>query len=335
VLELDGSDAGGGYLRSALSLAALSGRAVTVEGVRGSRPEPGLKPQHLAAVQAVAAACDATVEGAELGSETVVFEPEPVAGGTVDVTVDTAGSIGLVFDALLPLATRLDDHLRVSATGGTDVLWAPPLSTYRAVKLPLLRSLGLPAAVDVDRRGFYPAGGGAATLSLAPADPPPLALTERGDRTGVRVRSLASESLSEADVAERQAEACVAALEADGATVAERTVGYVETASPGSVCTVRADYEESVAGFDALGEQGKPAEDVGREAASDALAVGKHEAAVDEHLADQLLVVLAVAGGELTVPAVTDHVRAGLDLLDAFGYAVDVAEERGRIRLTA
>ena len=335
MLELDGSDAGGGYLRSALSLAALSGRAVTVDGIRGSRPEPGLKPQHLAAVRAVGAACDATVDGADLGSETVVFEPGPVTGGTVDVAIDTAGSIGLVFDALLPLATRLDAPLRVSATGGTDVLWAPPLSTYRAVKLPLLRSLGVPVAVDVDRRGFYPVGGGAATLSLAPADPSPLALTERGDRTGVRVRSLASESLSEADVAERQAAACVAELEADGATVTARTVGYVETASPGSVCTVRADYEGSLAGFDALGEQGRPAEDVGREAASDALAVEKHDAAVDEHLADQLLVVLAVAGGELTVPAVTDHVRAGLDLLDAFGYAVDVTEERGRVRLTA
>lgn len=333
MLELDGSEAGGQFLRSALSLAALSDRAVTVEGIRGSRPEPGLKPQHLAAVRAVAAACDATVEGADLGSEQVVFEPGPVSGGAVTVDIDTAGSIGLVFDALLPLAVRLDAPLRVAATGGTDVLWAPPLSTYLAVKLPLLRSLGLHAAVDVDRRGFYPVGGGAATLSLAPSNPAPLALTERGERTGVCVHSLASESLSDADVAERQAEACVAELEADGATVRERTVGYAETASPGSVCTARADYEGSVAGFDALGEKGKPAEEVGQEAASDALGFEKHDAAVDDHLADQLLVVLALAGGELTVPRVTAHVETSLSLLATFGYEIDVTDQRDRVLL--
>jgi RNA 3'-terminal phosphate cyclase (ATP) len=335
MLELDGSDAGGQFLRSAVSLAALTGRAVTVEGIRGSRPEPGLKPQHLAAVQAVAAVCDAAVEGAELGSERLAFEPGPVTGGEVGVEIDTAGSIGPVFDALVPLAVELDAPLRAHATGGTDVLWAPPLSTYRAVKLPLLRSLGLPAAVDVDRRGFYPVGGGAATLALAPAAPERLALVDRGARTGVRVRSLASESLSDADVAERQAEACVAELEADGATVTDRTVGYAETDSPGSVCTVRVDCKNAVAGFDAFGEKGTPAEDVGREAAGAALAFGRHGAAVDAHLADQLLVVLAVAGGELTVPRVTDHVAAGLDLLAAFGYGIAVSEARERVRLRA
>jgi RNA 3'-terminal phosphate cyclase (ATP) len=335
MLELDGRDAGGQYLRSALTLAALSGRAVTVTNVRGSRPEPGLKPQHRAAVDAVAAVCEAAVEGVEPGSETVVFEPGAVTGGTVTVDIDTAGSIGLVFDTLLPLAVELDEPLQVRATGGTDVLWAPPLSTYCRVKLPLLRSRGWQAAVDVDRRGFYPVGGGAATLSLAPSSPPPLALVDRGARTGVRVYSLASESLADPDVAERQAEACVAELDADGATVTERTVGYAETASPGSVCTVRVDYEDSVAGVDTLGEKGKPAEDVGREAASAALALGKHDAAVDTHLADQLLVPLAVAGDELTIPRVTDHVETSLELLAAFGYDVDRHEDGERVRLVA
>jgi RNA 3'-terminal phosphate cyclase (ATP) len=99
--------------------------------------------------------------------------------------------------------------------------------------------------------------------------------------------------------------------------------------------SVRVDFEDGVAGVDALGEKGKPAEDVGREAASDALALGKHDAAVDAHLADQLLVPLAVAGGELTIPRLTDHVETSLELLDAFGYAVDAVEERERVRLVA
>ena len=335
MLELDGGAAGGQYLRSALSLAALSGTPVTVSNVRGSRPEPGLKPQHRAAVDAVAAVCDATVDGVEPGSETVTFEPGAVTGGTVSVAIETAGSVGLVFDTLLPLAVRLDAALRVRATGGTDVLWAPPLSTYRLVKLPLVRALGVGAAVDVDRRGFYPVGGGEATLTLSPSDPAPLALVDRGGRTGVRVRSLASESLADADVAERQADACVAALEADGATVTERTVEYAETASPGSVCTVRVDYADAIAGADTLGEKGKPAEDVGQEAATAALGMGDHDAAVDRHLADQLLVFLAVAGGELTIPRLTEHVETSLALLEAFGYEIAVREGPRRVRLLA
>lgn len=333
MLELDGGAAGGQYLRSALSLAALSGTPVTVTNVRGSRPEPGLKPQHCGAVQAVAAACDASVDGVESGSGTVRFEPGAVTGGTVSVEIDTAGSIGLVFDTLLPLAVRLDAPLRVTATGGTDVLWAPPLSTYRLAKLPLCRALGVGAAVDVARRGFYPVGGGEATLTLSPSDPPPVKLVDRGERVGVRVRSLASESLAEAEVAERQAAACVDALEADGATVTDRTVGYAETASPGSVCSVRVDYAAGIAGTDALGEKGKPAEDVGEEAATAALGMGDHDAAVDARLADQLLVFLAVAGGELTIPRVTDHVETSLALLDAFGYEIEVRDEPRRVRL--
>lgn len=333
MLELDGTEAGGQFLRSALTLSILRNRAVTVENVRGARPTPGLKPQHLAAVEAAAAVCDGTVTGATEGSETVRFEPGPLRGGEVTVEVGTAGSIGLIFDALLPLGLALAEPLRVRATGGTDVKWAPPLSTYARVKLPLVRRLGMPAAVDIDRRGFYPVGGGAATLTVGPASPSPLDLTERGDREGVRIHSLATTDLADDEVAERQAGAVSEALE--DWSVAERTVCYVEADSPGSVCTVRADFAESVAGFDALGERGTPAEVVGAEAAAALASFADTDAAVDRHLADQLLIPLAVAGGKLSIPAVTDHVAASVELLATFGYDLTVSERGSDVLVTA
>ncbi|WP_136717099.1 RNA 3'-terminal phosphate cyclase [Halorientalis salina] len=324
MLELDGSDAGGQFLRRALALSILTETPVTVDGVRGSRPDPGLKPQHLAAVEAAAEACDGSVDGARVGSETVGFEPGSLSGGTVTVDIETAGSVTLVFDTLLPLALRIEEPLTVRATGGTDVTWSPPMLWYRRVKLPLLRESGVQIAVDVDRTGFYPVGGGAATLRVGPATPSPLALADRGDPEGVRVYSKASTDLADADVAERQADAAVDEL--DDRDVLERTVSYVDSDSPGTVCCVRADYESGLAGFDALGEKGKPAEQVGRAAAEQLDSFEGTRAVVDAHMADQLLELLAVAGGTVAVPAMTDHVETSLSLLDAFGYEITVEE---------
>ncbi|MFD1586639.1 RNA 3'-terminal phosphate cyclase [Halorientalis brevis] len=334
MLELDGSDAGGQFLRRALALSILTDTPVTVEHVRGSRPEPGLKPQHLAAVQAAADACDGTVEGARLGAETVSLDPGRLSGGTVTADIQTAGSVTLVFDTLLPLALRIDDPLTVRATGGTDVAWSPPMTWYRHVKLPLLRDLGVEVAVDVDRTGFYPVGGGAATLSLNPSDPAPLALSDRGSLEGIRVYSKAANGLADAEVAERQAEAVLEQFD-DDVTVLERTISYVDTDSPGTACCVRADYENGVAGASALGEKGKPAEEVGREAASDVHSFEGTNAAVDRYLADQLLVVLVAAGGELTIPTMTNHVETSLALFEAFGESVDVSEKDERVVLRA
>lgn len=354
VLELDGADGGGQLVRTALSLAAVTGEPFRMENVRGGRSEPGLRPQHLAAVSAVATACDATVEGDEQGSETLVVEPGDLAGGTVAVDVGTAGSLTLVFDALLPLATALDEPLAVAATGGTDVKWSPPTDYYRRVKLPLLRERGFAAAVDLDRRGFYPAGGGAATLHLYPSSPPPLSLPDRGGPTGWRVHSVASADLADASVAERQVEGATERLVGDGEEadrpsdpdsssdhgspsdsdspsddgppVVERSATYAETDSTGTAVVVRADCGATAAGFDALGEPGRPAEDVGRAAADAALAFAAGGAAVDRHMADQVVVLLALCGGRVRIPAVTDHVETNRELVGAFGFDVRVEE---------
>ncbi|WP_327050784.1 RNA 3'-terminal phosphate cyclase [Halomicrococcus gelatinilyticus] len=333
MLELDGSTGGGQLVRTALSLSALSGKPFRMEGVRANRPKPGLRPQHRTAVRAVAQACDATVEGDDVGSETLTFEPGTPTGGTVSVDIGTAGSVTLLFDALLPLATVLDEPLAVTARGGTEVKWSPPMAFYRRVKLPLLRRAGLAAAVDVARTGFYPAGGGEATLLLAPSSPSPLSLAERGEASGVRVYSTASTDLMDAEVAERQATTARERVEAAGHDVTGSQMTYVDTRSPGTSLVVRADYEHSVAGFDEYGERGTPAETVAADAVESFLGFHAGPGAVDEHLADQLLVFLGLAGGEMTVPAVTDHVETNRDLLAAFGYDVSLERSPGGVRL--
>lgn len=335
MLEIDGSAGGGQLLRSSLSLAAVTDQQVTVTNVRGSRPDPGLKHQHLTAVEVLAEVCDADVDGAELGSEKVVFRPSEPGGGKVEADVGTAGSITLVFDTLLPLAVSLDSALSVTVTGGTAVKWSPPMSTYCQVKLPLCRKLGLSAAVDRHRSGFYPAGGGEATLHLGPSSLSSLSLSERGDLQGARIVSQATWSLEEREVARRQAETARAELEAAGIDVLEQRVTSTAAASPGSVVTVELVYENTRSGFNALGERGKPAEEVAGEAVEDAIAFEEGSAAVDRHLGDQLLVFLALAGGELSVPERTEHVETSLDLLDVFRFDVTTNERDGAVFVTA
>ncbi|WP_415382166.1 RNA 3'-terminal phosphate cyclase [Halosimplex sp. TS25] len=329
MLEVDGGDGGGQLVRTALSLAMLDGEPVEITDVRGTRSTPGLKPQHLAAVETAAAVCDATVEGAEQGSETVRFEPGTPSGGRYEVDIGTAGSLTLLFDTLLPLATRIDEPLTLTATGGTDVKWSPPLDYYREVKIPLLRRLGIAATVDCERTGFYPAGGGRATLRLWPSTLSPLDLVEPGRPTAARVYSKASADLADGDVAERQADAATDAIAGLGVQVVHHRTAYAAAESSGSVVTVRVDAGGSPVGFDAYGAPAKPAEDVAREA-SDAIRRWRESgAAVDAHLADQLLVFLALAGGRLSIPRVTNHVSSNRDLLAAFGREVTV-DESGR-----
>jgi len=335
VLELDGGEAGGQFIRTAVTLSILTDTPVRLTDVRGGRSEPGLKPQHLAAVEALASLSDASVTGADLGSTTVEFDPDsgPVHSQSLTVDVGTAGSVALVFDAVLPLAATLAGPVSLTATGGTDVSWSPLLAYLDRIKLPVLRRHGVSAAVERERTGFYPAGGGRATLHVGPSTVQPLALTERGTGHGVDVVSVASDGLADADVAERQARAARGRVEDAGLTVRHLTSTYAETESPGTSVLVALDYAATRGGFSALGERGTPAEDVGEEAATAALAFHEGSAVVDRHMADQLLVFAATAGGTVVVPAVTDHVETSLELLATFGASSSVQSDDPTTRL--
>ena len=328
MLELDGSDGGGQLFRSALTLSALTTTAFEMENVRGSRPEPGLKPQHLTALQTVAAITNASVEGAEVGESIITFEPAEPTGGHYEASIGTAGSVTLLLDAVLPIASALDRPLTLSATGGTSVKWSPSMPWYRRGNLPLLREVGLQAAIDVEQPGFYPPGGGKATLSLAPSTPSPLHLRDRGQPQRARIHSTATTDLEDSDVAERQAKQARQRLEASSTDVevTDRTTRYVTADSTGTVAHVGLEYENGVVGADALGEPGKPAEDVADEAVDALLADHQTGAAVDEHLADQLIPWLAIAGGEVRIPRTTDHVETHAALFDAFGFDVRIEQ---------
>ncbi|MDO8248363.1 MAG: RNA 3'-terminal phosphate cyclase, partial [Rhodoferax sp.] len=183
MIEIDGShgEGGGQLLRMAVALAAITGQALRVRNVRARRANPGLAPQHLAAVKAVAALCGAEAQGLQVKSQEIVFHPRALRGGEFQFDVGTAGSVTLVLQAVLPVALACAQPVVMRITGGTDVRDAPPLDYFRHVFLPLLSRMGGRVSLAVERRGYYPRGGGEIRLEVqAGASLQPLVLETRG-----------------------------------------------------------------------------------------------------------------------------------------------------------
>lgn len=317
MLTLDGSigEGGGQVLRTALALALVTGTPIRIEHVRARRHPPGLRPQHLAAVRAAAAISGAEVGGAALGAQTVTFVPGPLAAGDYRFDIGTAGAATLVLQTVLVPLALADAPSTVTVRGGTHVPLAPSAHFLRDHWCPMLARAGFRLSVDIERVGFYPRGGGLLRARTLPSAPAPLTLVERGPLQTVAGVSLAGRL--PAHVAERQRRRVLERLAALTVPVEVREA-RCQTASPGSAVELLARHARSQAAVTALGRRGRPAERVADDAVDALEAFWASGAAVDRHLADQLVLPLALAPGRsrLTVEAVTSHLATVLALIE-------------------
>ena len=337
MIDIDASygEGGGQLVRTAVALAALTGRAVRLANVRSKRDRPGLAPQHLAAVRAVAALCDARCEGLDLRSTQLAFEPRiRPAGGDVRVDVGTAGSVTLVLQALLPVLIAARYETRVVVTGGTDVCKAPSWDYFCRVLLALLAQMHLRLGASIARRGYYPRGGGEVSVQVEPGVPLPLALGERP--SSWRIAGEAHVANLPVSIAERMRTAALAALGRE-AEVQARLLDHDEASGAGGAITLWAQGAAGQLGASRVAERGVRAEtlgdEVGRELAHD-IAAG---ATLDVHAADQILVYAAMAQGRscFATRAVSDHARTAMWLIPKFLPArFAVLEQRGLARIS-
>ena len=318
MVEIDGDygSGGGQILRTAVGLSALTGKPCKVTNIRAGRANPGLREQHLQAIRAVAAFCGGVLKGATIGSSEIELHPGKPVSGALHVNIATAGSVGLVLQAMLIPATATG--LDVSVLGGaTYGKWAVPVSYLQNVLCPLLRRGGYAVEIRVQKEGFYPRGGAEVSATARPAELSPINIKEKGELLAVRGVSVASTSLERARVAERQAQSAAKLLSAHFGVEPEIQVRYADAICPGSGIQVWAETAESVIGGNALGERGKRAEDVGKEAA--AMLTEEFEGgAVDCRAADQLLPYVAEAGGEILTTRITDHCRTNAFIIEKF-----------------
>jgi RNA 3'-terminal phosphate cyclase (ATP) len=341
MLQLDGAhgEGGGQIIRTAVALSALTGVPVEVYNVRAGRSKPGLQAQHLTAVSAAAALCGAELRGAARGSLRFVFAPTgPVQPGEYQFDIGTAGAVSLVAQTVLVPLSHAGGPSEVTLLGGTHVPHAPPVDYLDRVYLPVLREAGLGAAARSSRPGFYPAGGGRLRLEVA-GEPACRPVSLPGGASAPTLQGLVVHGGLADHVAARGAARLAERLgeRRPRPVIADRGG---ESRSPGAAVLLSATAAGRAGGFSALGERGKPIERVADEAVADFLAWESAGAGTDEHLADQLVLPLALAAGESrwTTPRVTLHLRTVLWVTEQFlpiRWSLDEpAEGCAEVRLT-
>ncbi len=315
LIELDGSEGGGQILRSALSLSMTSGQPLRIRNIRGRRSRPGLLRQHLTAVRAAAEICAAEVEGAELGSRELAFRPGAIRAGDYAFAIGSAGSCSLVLQTLLPALLAANGESRVRISGGTHNPLAPPADFLRDSWLPLLQRMGAEVDLELLRHGFVPAGGGELLARVRPARWRPLQLEHPGAALRRQARALLAGIPGH--VGERELERVRQRL---GWSDEERQLEFLaEAQGPGNALLLRIDSEHICATFCAFGQAGVSAERVAEQVATQAIGWMESGCAADEHLADQLLLPMALAGaGSFTTPRLSAHLQSNRRVIERF-----------------
>lgn len=338
-ITIDGSqgEGGGQIVRSSLALALVTGRRVTIDGIRAGREKPGLMRQHLTAVNAAVEICGGNATGAAIGSRSITFEPQPVRAGEYRFSVGTAGSATLVLQTVLPALLLADGPSTLILEGGTHNAWAPPFDFLDKAYLPLINRMGPHIEVGLEQHGFYPAGGGRFRVHIQPA--PALSgfdLCHRGETVERRARVLLSNLPMH-----------IGRRELD--TIVEKTgwkrdccsLDDVPSPGPGNVVVLELASEHVTEVFTSFGKYGVKAEHVAGEAVAQFREYLKADVPVGEYLADQLLLPLGISawqeggsraigearqrGGSFRTHPLSRHSTTHIDLLRQFlGVAIDV-----------
>jgi RNA 3'-terminal phosphate cyclase (ATP) len=318
MIELDGSagEGGGQILRSALTLSMLTGQPFRIQHIRANRAKPGLMRQHLVAVQAAAAVCGAEVEGAAVGSLALTFAPGAVRGGDYRFAIGTAGSCTLVMQTLVPALLLADRASTVRVVGGTHNPMAPPAHFLQRAYARALADMGATLDFELYRFGFYPAGGGELTATIEPCSRlRAFNWTARGPLLSGYAESYVAGV--PAIVAQRELEGVRSGMGWHPTQLRECVLPADQ--GPGNALLITLEHEHVTEVFTAIGEKTMRSDAVARLAVKEALAYLASDGAVGEHLADQLMLPMALAGGgRFTTAHVSQHARTNAQVIERF-----------------
>ncbi len=320
MIEIDGSlgEGGGQVLRSSLTLAAMTGQDLRIVNIRSKRKKPGLRPQHLAAIQALAEICGAAVEGAKIDAREVVFHPGAIQSGKFHFDIGTAGSTSLVLQTILLPLSRAVEPSTVTIKGGTHVPWSPCFHYLNLNYLPFLWKMGLDVHLRLVHAGFNPSADGQIRAIIEPAQTiSPLTLMERG--RVLEIRGVSAVANLGHNIATRQRRQVLGRL-GRRYPLNDIRIAEIPAQTPGSFILLLAEFEHSQVCYFALGEKGKSADKVADEACAEFEAFAATEGVIDQYLSDQLLLPLAFANGpsKIFTSQVTRHLVTNAEVIKAF-----------------
>ncbi|MBO6848776.1 MAG: RNA 3'-terminal phosphate cyclase [Maricaulis sp.] len=317
MIRIDGSrgEGGGQIVRSALALSMATGQSFTIDNIRAGRKKPGLMRQHLTSVLAAREVCDGKVDGAELGSTAITFHPGEICGGDYHFPIGTAGGTGLVFQTVFPALLLADEPSTVKLEGGTHNGMSPPFEFLRDSFLGAMATIGIEASLEMDRAGFYPAGGGIVRASINPAAlDQKIDLTDRGELKQIhgeaRIANLPG------GIAEREAKTLRAQLDLDEGAIRIRNA---DALGPGNALLAWIEFEGITEVYCGVGEHGVRAERIAERVAKSVRRHLRSNAVVGPHLADQLLLPMALgSGGRFTMMRPSLHFETNVETVLQF-----------------
>lgn len=316
MIEIDGSygEGGGQILRTSVSLSALTLKSIRIINIRAGRSKPGLRRQHLAGIELLAQLVNAEVKGLEVGSTQIEFTPTDLQSGEFVYDIGTAGAISLVLQAVLPPAILSPEPVRFRLRGGTDVAWSPPIDYLSEVFAPMVVQMGPKIEIHQHKRGHYPRGGGNVSVDILPTEEiSATSFVDFGEI--VSVSGISHCVRLPGHVADRQANAAEHEITNRNLNMESiRREWYPKNNDPhlgaGSGIVLWAESKSGIRiGAERLGERGKRAEQVGKEAAQQLLQELATSMAIDSHLSDMLIPYLALANGEskIGITEITSH----------------------------
>lgn len=304
---LDGShgEGGGALFRTAIAMAALTQQPLRVQGVRGGTKWPGLNPEDLAVLRAMAQIASAEVVGATAGSHEVSFLPtgRPRAMNERLAILDFDGYAGfacapLVATALLPLLARTGSYSILDIEGETYGTGILTYDYFANATLGALRRLGLYAYADLAEAGFGRGSRGDMRLEVEPSALSGVDWGSRGKLVAVRAVVATAElpaAVGERGIShlEKLAHHARLDLQAEAHDVPSR--------SSGAHVTVWAEFERGWGGATAMGQKGVRIEAVAQNSFDHFLSWMSSDSSVDAFLADQIVLPAALAEGDSTL----------------------------------
>ncbi|XP_065070059.1 RNA 3'-terminal phosphate cyclase-like isoform X2 [Rhopilema esculentum] len=296
---------------------------ITVENVRGKRSKPGLRPQHLAGIKLVTAICNGKLKGAEVGSTLVNFEPGCINSGDFKVDIQTAGSVSLLIQVALPCILYGPQKSTLSMKGGTNVEMAPPIEFFAELFIPTVKRFGVELGCDIIRRGFFPKGGGEVNVTVNPVNSLlPVQMVDFGEVTLVRGMAYVAGVLPKkvANIMAKEATSIIRkSLSSVPIKIDSHQIARDQAAGTGCGIMIIAETSTGcLLSGSQIGKKGIPAEQVGTAAAEELLKSIRNEACIDEHLQDQLIILMALADGKSAIQTgpLTLHTQTAIHIAE-------------------
>jgi RNA 3'-terminal phosphate cyclase (ATP) len=324
MLQLKGTlGVGGGHvLRTALTLAAVTKREVEIVDFASPDPAPGLRPRHLAAVQALAEVCGATVDGAVLNSKRLTFSPGACAAGDYVFDAGRGGSepgyVSSIFQAVLPPLLLSGGASTVEVHGVTHGEGAATATWLQTVFAPTLRKFGVRGEVGVAQWGFAPTGEGVLRARIEPASV--LRAVDFSDRGPmIQIGGIAVYPTGDLGGGERLKNRVTRRLAEVGRS-AQISAQAMPVNPPGKLLFLLVVFERGIAGFSGVGTDSEPAEEVSDRAVNALFRYLQSQMVTEKGLAEDLLPFAALAEGTsvLSVEEITPRAVTTIEILKRF-----------------